>query len=416
MSILQNVLFGYSEAIYTPSANFSADTTSIIESGSVDFTDTSTVPSGGDPITAWSWSFEGGTPSSATTQNVSGVTYYGTGSFDVSLKVTNSDGSSTELKSNYISVSPRPIIAPTASFTADQTNITASNAVQFTDTSTSGSATITNWNWVFEGGTPSTSTSQNPSITYNTSGSFDVTLSVTSSDGSDSVTELNYINVAPAPPTLESRAEFFYFSPSGSSYTDYSPNGNDGTAEITGSATISYGTGFQDNKPTWQFANPSPSNSQAKIRTGVIPGNLGTGKWSFVIHHKAVTTSNYQYLFDAYDGANDELSLYRNTSNNLYGEYGASAINGSTYIGTGVWRTIFYICDGTNVKIYIGGSQEASGTASAVDVNAEITIGQTRLFGTGYSMSARIGGMAFWNGYELTAADRTELLSKFSGF
>ena len=129
MSILQNVLFGYSEPIYTPSANFSADTTSIIESGSVDFTDTSTVPSGGDPITAWSWSFEGGTPSSATTQNVSGVTYYGTGSFDVSLKVTNSDGSSTELKSNYISVSPRPIIAPTASFTADQTNITASNAV-----------------------------------------------------------------------------------------------------------------------------------------------------------------------------------------------------------------------------------------------------------------------------------------------
>jgi len=51
------------------------------------------------------------------------------------------------------------------------------------------------WEWTFEGGTPSTSTAQNPSISYPTAGRFDVKLKVTSAGGVDSVLKSDYIRV-----------------------------------------------------------------------------------------------------------------------------------------------------------------------------------------------------------------------------
>jgi len=46
---------------------------------------------------------------------------------------------------------------------------------------------VVSWNWTFTGGTPATSTSQNPMVTYNTNGAFDVCLEITTSDGCSSV-------------------------------------------------------------------------------------------------------------------------------------------------------------------------------------------------------------------------------------
>ncbi len=74
----------------------------------------------------------------------------------------------------------------TANFTCDETTICESGAVQFTDLS--GGA-ITSWDWTFEGGTPATSTDQNPLVTYNTPGVYDVTLYV--SDGTTNSTLSN---------------------------------------------------------------------------------------------------------------------------------------------------------------------------------------------------------------------------------
>jgi len=54
----------------------------------------------------------------------------------------------------------------------------------------------TSWFWIFTNGSPSTSTVQNPAnITYNTAGSFDVTLTVSNANGSDNITKTGYINV-----------------------------------------------------------------------------------------------------------------------------------------------------------------------------------------------------------------------------
>ncbi len=63
------------------------------------------------------------------------------------------------------------------------------NTVQFFNNSARG--TPTSWLWSFPGGTPSTSTLQNPTVTFNTLYSQSVTLTVTNAQGSSSVTKDN---------------------------------------------------------------------------------------------------------------------------------------------------------------------------------------------------------------------------------
>jgi Zn-dependent metalloprotease len=171
-----------------PVANFSGTPTSGGAPLTVNFTDLSS----NDP-TSWSWSFPGGTPSGSTVQNPS-VTYNTPGNYNVSLTATNASGSDGETKTNYIAVAaPQP---PVANFTASTTNPSVGGSVTFTDTSTNSP---TSWSWTFEGGTPGTSTAQNPTITYNTEGTFDVTLVATNAQGSDGETKVDYITVSAVP-------------------------------------------------------------------------------------------------------------------------------------------------------------------------------------------------------------------------
>ncbi|MCS6935126.1 MAG: PKD domain-containing protein [Chitinophagales bacterium] len=85
--------------------------------------------------------------------------------------------------------------APTASFTASPTNVCPGGTVQFTSTSTGN---ITSYSWTFNGGTPATSTAANPTVTYNTPGTYSVSLTVTGPGGSNTATQTNYITVSGA--------------------------------------------------------------------------------------------------------------------------------------------------------------------------------------------------------------------------
>ncbi len=82
-----------------------------------------------------------------------------------------------------------------AEFEANRYVICAGDAVEFTDMSYNG---ITGWNWTFNGGTPSNSTSQNPTVTYNTPGTYSVTLDVDQGGSPVSTTKTNYITVIPS--------------------------------------------------------------------------------------------------------------------------------------------------------------------------------------------------------------------------
>lgn len=90
-------------------------------------------------------------------------------------------------------VTPDP---PVANFSGYPTLLNAGNTVQFTDASTGGN--IIGWNWIFEGGNPSTSTLQNPVVTYSNPGTFNVTLIVENDEGrqlSSPLIRLDYITV-----------------------------------------------------------------------------------------------------------------------------------------------------------------------------------------------------------------------------
>ncbi len=86
--------------------------------------------------------------------------------------------------------------ALTANFTVSDNNICVGETVQFTDNSTGN---IISWDWSFEGGSPATSTSQDPSVTYNATGSFDVQLTVFNGTAYDTYLQEDYIIVSVTP-------------------------------------------------------------------------------------------------------------------------------------------------------------------------------------------------------------------------
>ena len=232
-----------------PIAGFSSSATSTCTGTNVQFTSTST-----NQPTTYAWTFEGGTPATSSQQNPV-VSYAASGTYDVSLTVTNAYGTNTYGLNDYITVTTTPTVNfdyvgnalsvnftsqiqngtvvnwnfgdggtstesnPTHTFAAQGTyNVTLSAqnncgtitysenvivqllpsasfqpsatagctpaSIQFTSTV---SPSVTAWLWTFEGGNPATSTLPNPMVTYNNTGTFDVTLVVTNNAGSTTV-------------------------------------------------------------------------------------------------------------------------------------------------------------------------------------------------------------------------------------
>ena len=169
-----------------PVCDFQADNTNIVEGQTVNFTDLST-----EYPSSWSWTFDGGTPATSTDQNPQ-VTYFTAGTYTVSLYVENPNGNDTETKTAYITVSENTT-PPVADFSASQTDIQVGESVNFTDLSQNYP---TSWSWEFEGGTPNTSTEQNPqNIVYNTAGTYQVRLVATNAAGNDVEVKTAYITV-----------------------------------------------------------------------------------------------------------------------------------------------------------------------------------------------------------------------------
>jgi PKD repeat protein len=182
-----------------PVAAFSGTPTSGPAPLGVQFSDLSTP--GTAPITTWSWSFgDGGT---STTQNPS-HTYLLPGAYSVSLAVTTADGTDSTGMVDYITACQ----APTADFSADTTDGVAPLTVQFTDLSAAGEGSITAWSWTFGDG--GTSTEQNPSYSYATPGTYDVSLSVTDACGTRTATKAGFVTVQnPCNPATYSIADAF---------------------------------------------------------------------------------------------------------------------------------------------------------------------------------------------------------------
>lgn len=128
-------------------------------------------------------------------------------------------GETEDYLANIITAFP----APVADFSASATSISANSSVNFTDLTSNAP---TSWAWTFTGGTPSTSTVQNPTnILYSTPGCYPVQLIAISVNGGDTLKRTCYIDVAPVAPVADFVANTTTFLLNGSAnFTDQSSN------------------------------------------------------------------------------------------------------------------------------------------------------------------------------------------------
>ena len=165
-----------------PVADFTGAPTTIIERESVTFTNNSQYAA------TYLWNFGDGETS---TEMNPVHTYMTPGTYTVTLRVENTLGNDTKTRTNYITVNPNTN-PPAADFVASETEISVGTSITFTDLTEN---IPTSWEWTFEGGTPATSTEQNPSVTYDEPGEYTVTLVAHNAYGSDTEAKTAYITV-----------------------------------------------------------------------------------------------------------------------------------------------------------------------------------------------------------------------------
>ena len=124
-------------------------------------------------IAAWEWDFGDGDTS--TTQNPT-HTYADPGTYTVKLTVTDEHGNPASATETI-----KVTRAPTADFAFSPAKPAVDAATQFTDASSDPDGAIAAWEWDFGDG--ATSTAQNPTHTYTSTGSYTVKLTVTDDDG-----------------------------------------------------------------------------------------------------------------------------------------------------------------------------------------------------------------------------------------
>ena len=154
-----------------PSASFTFNCANL----GCSFSDTSTDSDGS--VTSWSWNFGDGTVLS--TRNPS-HTYAASGTYSVTLTVTDDDGASNATTQSVTVVQPNA--PPSASFTFNCVNLGCS----FSDTSTDNDGSVTSWSWNFGDGTGSST--RFPTHTYAAAGTYSVSLTVIDNSGASGYT------------------------------------------------------------------------------------------------------------------------------------------------------------------------------------------------------------------------------------
>lgn len=154
---------------------------------------------------------------------------------------------------------------PTPGFTLSPATGSAPLAVQFNDTSATGSAPITAWAWNFGDG--QASTARSPLHTYQTPGTYDVTLTVTTAVASRAITRTAAVTVGSAAPPV---ADFNAAPVSGTAplavqFTDTSTPGSQPiTAWLWNFGDGQTGT---DRNPTHAYAEPGAYTVSLRVTT-----------------------------------------------------------------------------------------------------------------------------------------------------
>jgi PKD repeat protein len=244
-SILQNPNVTYNSA-----GTFTATLKAINSGGSSTFTSTTNVIVGIAPtvgfsssvagktatftststnVTDYLWKFGDNTPNSTESNPVH--TYANDGTYSVTLTVTNDCGTNTSVQNVLVTSAPK------AAFSLASATGCAPFSPVFNNTSSSNSATYV---WTMPGATPSSSTAKIPNVTYNSAGTYSITLVVTNTAGKDTFKLNNALTIGASPQT------------SFTSLVDKTKV----TFTNTSTNAVSYLWNFGDGTPTSTLQNP----------------------------------------------------------------------------------------------------------------------------------------------------------------
>jgi len=116
------------------------------------------------------------------------------------LKITQADGDIIWTSPIWYTRNDASSSKPSIDFLASRTTVCEGETINYFDLSTN---TPTSWSWSFPGGTPSSSTAQNPTVVYNTAGTYNAILTAANASGSNTMTISNYVTINPiVPPTV----------------------------------------------------------------------------------------------------------------------------------------------------------------------------------------------------------------------
>ncbi|MBK9591874.1 MAG: T9SS type A sorting domain-containing protein [Crocinitomicaceae bacterium] len=228
-----------------------------------------------------------------------------------------------------------PNVLCEASFYSNTQTICAGNTISFTDASYFN---VTGWNWTFAGGTASSTTDQNPTVTYNTPGSYDVSLEVTDGISTVSITLANYILVLPAPgdsyPYKES-FESLVSIPDNDRFLI--TNGNSGTTWELTSATAYSGTdcAFLENYGVADGSSDELISGTIDL-SGVDPADPIV--FNFKYAYKRKVTANDEWLrFYVSKDCGQTWALRKNIHGAALGDVQSGAF---TPISADEWKTV----------------------------------------------------------------------------
>ena len=196
------------EAAAPPTANFTADKTTVCKYETVTFTNLTSVPC--NLATTYTWTitpgtftYVGGTNSNSPNPQVQ---FTANGTYTVELTATNTAGTHTFTQTNYITVTACP---PIANFTADRKSACALNpspppgsptSITLTDISDLRGQPFTSRTWTITpaaGVTIAPNANASPvTVTFTDPGTYTVQLSVTTPDGTDDTIATQILNIA----------------------------------------------------------------------------------------------------------------------------------------------------------------------------------------------------------------------------
>lgn len=205
-------------------------------------------------------------------------------------------------------VTSAPLCSPVADFYPSERYVCSGESVSFNDVS--WRATVSNYLWSFPNGTPSTSTSANPSVIFNTPGYHSATLTVSNATGTDSKTISDAVWVSfPWVDNIGPHSEDF----EGATADDWLIENPEGNSEKW---QLLLGIGFSGNHcyRLNYYSNGSTSNPDPfyQNRLGNNTDNLISPAFDLSNTSSATLTFNYAAASRApsNDEMTDELKVY----------------------------------------------------------------------------------------------------------